>query len=226
VRRAVYQAIDVEAIRSKVMRGMAEPTGVLIAQGSGGYDPALRERLPHDPAASRKLLAEAGYADGFGVTLDCPNDRYPSDHAICQSMVPMLGRVGIRVALNAQTKSKHFEKVLAKKSASHLLGWSPPDLDAMSAFISVMALKMPGSGTWNAGRYYDPRFEELASAARVEMNPAKRQRLISEATRIHKEGIGHIPLFETTVAWGVRDGVDVHLDPRDLVLLRFVSIRG
>ena len=228
VRRAVYQAIDIEAIRNKVMRGMAAPTGELVPQGAGGYDPALRDRLPYDPGASRKLLGEAGYRDGFPVTLDCPNDRYINDEAICQSLVPMLGRVGIRVTLNAQTKSKHFDKVLRKSNNNtsfHLLGWQPLNLDAMSTLVSLLVLDMPGSGVWNTGRYHNPRFEELASAARVEMNPERRQKLISEALRIQKEEIASIPLFESMVVWGVRDGVEVNPDPRDQVILRFVSVR-
>jgi peptide/nickel transport system substrate-binding protein len=225
VRRAVYQAIDIEAIRSKVMRGMAAPTGELVPQGAGGYDPALRERLPYDPAGARKLLAEAGYPDGFPLTLDCPNDRYVNDEAICQSMVSMLGRVGIRVALNAQTKAKHLEKARSHNSSFHLMGWSPVNLDAMSTFVSLLVLDMPAGGVWNSGRYHNPRFEELASAARVEMDPAKRQKLISEAMRIQKEEIACIPLFESMVVWGVRDGVEVNPDPRDQVILRFVSVR-
>jgi peptide/nickel transport system substrate-binding protein len=228
VRRAVYQAIDIEPIRAKVMRGMVSPTGELIPQGAGGYDPALRERLPFDPAASRKLLAEAGYPDGFPVTLDCPNDRYPNDEALCQSLVPMLGRVGIRVTINAQTKSKWLDKILKKSNNNtsfHLLGWGPVNIDAMSTFLSVMTLDQPGSGTFNAGRYHDPRFEQLVAAARVEVTPEKRKTLISEALRVHRDDVGHIPLYETMVVWGVRDGVDVHLDARDFVLLRFVAVR-
>jgi len=228
VRRAVYQAIDIEPIRTKVMRGMVFPTGELVPEGAVGYDPALRERLPFDPAASRKLLEEAGYPNGFPVTLDCPNDRYPNDEALCQSLVPMLGRVGIRVTLNAQSKSKWLDKILRKSNNNtslHLLGWGATNVDAMTTFLSVMTLDQPGSGTFNAGRYHDPRFEKLVAAAGVETNPEKRQKLISDALRVHRDDVGHIPLYETMVIWGVRDGVDVHLDARDYVLLRFVAVR-
>jgi len=228
VRRAVYQAIDVEAIRAKVMRGMAAPTGELVPQGVEGYDPALRERLPYDPSASRKLLAEAGYAEGFPVTLDCPNDRYINDEALCQALVPMLARVGVHVTLNAQTKSKWFDKILKKSNNNtsfFLLGWGTVALDASMTFLPLVLMKGEGAGTFNAGRYSNPSVEELMAQARVEMNPERRRKLISEAIRTHKEDVGHIPLYEPMVLWGARDGVQVHLDPRDQVFLRFVSVR-
>src|SRR5262249_12915402 len=206
VRRAVYQAIDEEAIRSKVMRGMAAPTGLIIPENTEGYDAKLRERYPYDPAASRKLLAEAGYPEGFPVTLDCPNDRYINDEALCQSLIPMLGRVGIRVTLNAQRKSKWLDKILRKSKQNnsfHLLWCTPTNDDPMSTFLAVMTLDQPGSGTFNAARYHDPRFEQQVAAARVEMNPEKRKKLIAEALRTHRDDVGHIPLYESTVIWGV-----------------------
>jgi len=228
VRRAVYQAIDEEAIRTKVMRGMAAPTGTMVPEGVDGYDPTLRPRLPYDPAASRRLLSEAGYPDGFRVTLDCPNDRYINDEAICQAIVPMLARVGIQVSLNLQTKSKWLDKILKKSNNNtslFLLGWFPPTVDAWGTFFPTMTLKVEGGGTFNAGRYSNPRIEDLVQQARVEMNPDKRRHLLSEIQRIHKEDVGHIPLHQQMVIWGVRNGVEVKLDPRDHVILRFVNIR-
>ena len=228
VRRAVYQAIDEEAIRAKVMRGMAAPTGLIIPENTEGYDAKLRERYPYDPAASRKLLAEAGYAAGFPVTLDCPNDRYINDEAICQSLVPMLARVGIKVTLNAQTKSKHFDKILRKSNNNtslFLLGFSPETADAMATFVPTMTMKGEGAGAWNAGRYTNPKVEELVEQIRVEMNQEKRRALMSEVLRIHKEDVGHAPLHEQLIIWGVRDGVEVTPDARDRVQLRFVKMR-
>ncbi|HET9158737.1 MAG TPA: ABC transporter substrate-binding protein [Myxococcaceae bacterium] len=227
VRRAVYQAIDEEAIRTNVMRGMAAPTGTMIPEGVDGYDPSLRARLPYDPAASRRLLTEAGDPDGFPVTFDCPNDRYINDEAICQAIVPMLARVGIKATLNLQTKSKWLDKILKKSNYNtslFLLGWHPVTIDALATFLPVMTLKAEGGGTFNAGRYSDPRLEDLLQQARVEMNPEKRLALLSEMQRIHREDVGHIPLHEQMVIWGVRDGVRLKPDPRDHVVLRFVSV--
>ena len=111
VRKAFYQAIDEEAIKTKVMRGLATPTALMIGPGVNGFEAALNKRLPYDPAASKKLLSEAGYPEGFEVGMDCPNDRYVNDEQICQAVAAMLARVGIKVNLLAQTKTKFFTKI-------------------------------------------------------------------------------------------------------------------
>jgi hypothetical protein len=96
VRQAFYQAIDEDAIASKVMRGFAHRTALMVGPGVNGYDPTLEKRYPYDPAAAKKLLAEAGYPDGFQVGFDCPNDRYVNDEAICQAVVAMLAKIGVK----------------------------------------------------------------------------------------------------------------------------------
>ena len=82
VRLGMYHALDMDAIKDKVMRGQSFPAGIITAPGVNGYTKAHDTRLPYDPELSKKLLAEAGYPDGFEVTLDCPNDRYVNDEAI------------------------------------------------------------------------------------------------------------------------------------------------
>src|SRR5439155_21606033 len=111
VRKAFYQAIDEEAIKTKVMRGFATPAALMIGPGVNGFEDALNKRFPYDPEASKKLLAEAGYPSGFEVGMDCPNDRYQNDEQICIAVVSMLARVGVKVNLLAQTKTKFFTKI-------------------------------------------------------------------------------------------------------------------
>src|SRR3546814_2975302 len=94
------------------MRGAAKPLGSLVATSVNGYDDSFGKPYKPDPAKAKKLLAEAGYPDGFEVTLDCPNDRYVNDEKICQAVAGMLARVGIKINLLAQTKSKYFGKIL------------------------------------------------------------------------------------------------------------------
>jgi peptide/nickel transport system substrate-binding protein len=162
------------------------------------------------------------------VTLDCPNDRYINDEAICQSLVSMFARIGVKVTLNAQTKSKHFDKILKasnNNTSLFLLGFSPETADAMATILPVLSMKAPGSGAWNGGRYSNPKIEELVTKIRVEMNPETRRSLIGEVLRIHKEDFGHLPLHEQLVMWGVRDGVEVTPDARDRVQLRFAKMR-
>ena len=227
VRRAFYQAIDVDAIHTKVMRGHSKPTGLMVAQGIVGFDPKLNDRYTYDPGAAKKLLVEAGFPNGFPVTLDCPNDRYINDEAVCQAVVPMLARIGIKVTLNAQTKSKWIDKTGRKQNNNtsfYLLGWTPNTYDAHNAFLNVMALHGDGAGVWNHGHYTNPKVEQLVAAIAVEMDPVKRTRLISDVLRIHKEDFGHIPLYQPMLVWAVRDGVEVKLQAADQVLLNYVKV--
>src|SRR3954451_2692286 len=147
VRQAVYQAIDVEAIKTRVMRGASRPSGLMVGPGVNGYDAAIDQRYPYDVEASKKVLAAARYPEGFQVQLDCPNDRYNNDERICQAVAAMLARVGIKVDLLAQTKARYFQKVLSRDTSFYLLGWQPPSYDAHSTLFNVMstpAERVPG----------------------------------------------------------------------------------
>ncbi len=211
VRRALYQAINIEAIKKSVMLGRSRPTGLLLAQETKGYDAAIDTRLPFDPEAAKKLMAEAGYADGFEVGFDCPNDRYINDERICQAIVPMWARIGVKAKLLAQTKGRHFKKMLEPGNSSiFMFGWaSLPVMDVMSLFTSVIASQDGKLGAWNPGGYSNKRVDELIGLIGQEYDQEKRQAYISEALKIHKSEIGHIPLHQQTLAWGVRDGVNV-----------------
>jgi peptide/nickel transport system substrate-binding protein len=211
VRRAVSMSVDVDAIHRKVMRGSSRPTGLLVGPGISGYDASLDVRPRLDPEGARRLLAEAGWPGGFPVTLDCTNDRYANDEAICQALVPMLARVGIRASPNIQTKNKIFEKIRAHQTSLYMMGWVPGTTDVHDALWNLALSREAGSGSWNCGRYRHDRLEDLARAMTVEMDPARRQRLASDAMRILQEDVAYVPLHQQTVAWAGRDGVDVRL---------------
>jgi peptide/nickel transport system substrate-binding protein len=231
VRRAFYQAIDIEAIHRVVMRGASAPTGLMIAPGINGYPgEEMNRRLPYDPEAAKRLLAEAGHPNGFPLTFDCPTDRYVNDEAICTAIVPMLERIGIRVMPNFQTKSLWQDKIGAKqgnRTSFYMLGWTPTSFDAFNALQNVMTLNPEGHGIWNAGRYSNPRVEALTLQIQREIDQDKRNALIKEAFQIHQDDVGHIPLHQQFLAWGVADTVaDIKQRPNDDVDLRYVRMRS
>ncbi|MCK6449804.1 MAG: ABC transporter substrate-binding protein [Alphaproteobacteria bacterium] len=229
VRRAFYQAIDVEQIARVVMRGAAVPTGLMIAPGIVGFEPELNRRYPFDPASARQLLEDAGYSNGFEVQLDCPNDRYVNDEAICLAVVPMLARIGVTVTPNAQTKARHFARIGLKENRNtsfYMSGWTPGTFDGHNALVNLMTMDGKGAGVANSGRYSNPLVEDLAKRIAVEPDPARRLALLHEAFRIHKEDFGHLPLHQQTLAWGVRDSVaEIAQRPFDDVDLRYVRMR-
>jgi peptide/nickel transport system substrate-binding protein len=224
VRRAVLQAIDVEAIQKKVMRGSARVNALLAAPAVQGYDPRLDVRLPYDPDASRRLLAQAGWPQGFRVTLDCTNDRYVNDEAICQAIVPMLARVGIQVNLNSQTKNIVFEKIRSYRTSFYLMGWTPTTLDTHYT-LANLAIEQPPEPSWNCGRYAPPGLATLTRAIAVEMDPARRQAMLSDALQTIRDDVGYVPLHDQTVAWAVRDGVEVDVSPDNIVRPFLVKVR-
>lgn len=224
VRRAFYQAIDVDAIHRKIMRGASVPVALMLAREVAGYDPKLDQRYPYDPAAARRLLAEAGYPSGFPVTLDCPNDRYINDAAICQAAASMLDRIGVKVTLNSLPKSKWLDKINHRNTSFFLLGWTPTTYDAHNMIRNILTTQGEGAGIFNDGGYTNPQVEKLASQIAVETDGARRMQLIGEVLRIHKEDFGHIPIHQPMVVWGVRAGVDLKVSPSDQILLRYVKI--
>ena len=224
VRQAFYQAIDIEAIRTKVMRGAATPAGLMVSPGINGFDPALNDRLPYDPEKSKQLLAEAGYPKGFDIQLDCPNDRYVNDEQICQAVVAMLARIGVNVNLLAQTKSKFFQKLKRHDVSFYLLGWIPDDLDSGSVISNLMVPPAEGGLAWNGGGYGNPRITELSKLIATEVDPKKRQAMISECFKILKDDVGYIPLHQQALSWGVRKGVHVVQRPDNALHYWYITI--
>jgi peptide/nickel transport system substrate-binding protein len=213
VRKAFNQAVDVNAIVSKIMDGAAAARGSLIVRQMKGFAADLDQRPPLDPAAAKKLLAEAGYPDGFSVTLDCPNDRYVNDEAVCVAVAAMLGRIGVKVNVAAISKTKYFGKTLSRDTSFFLLGWGANTVDAHNPLAIVLGTPTPdGNGQWNMGAYSNPKLDEMTAQIRDEIDEAKRNALIHKAFKMVIDDYAIIPLFEPALVWATRK--NVKLDQR------------
>ena len=229
VRAAFAHAIDLETIKKRVMRGASTPTGLMVAPQINGFNAELNTPYAFDPEKSKALLAEAGYPDGFEVTMDCPNDRYVNDERICQAVASMLAKIGVKVEVFAQTKSKYFAKVLQQNgydTSFYLIGWTPGSIDSHNVLANLLSCQnVEGKvGLFNMGNYCNARVDELTKLVEKETDAAQRQAYIDEAFTILKNEYGYLPLHQQPLSWGVRDGVTVAqradnvLDFRNVVL--------
>jgi peptide/nickel transport system substrate-binding protein len=228
VRQAFYQAIDVAAIQKVVMRGASQPTALMIAPGIRGFPADLNKRLPYDPEAAKKLLAEAGYPNGFEVGMNCPNDRYVNDEEICKAVAAMLARIGVKVNLTAETKGTYFPKILSRNTSFYLLGWTPGTYDSHNPLNALMSTPDPktGRGQFNLGSYSNPRVDELTQLIASETDPAKRNAMIREAMKIHQDEIGHIPLHQQALAWAMKKTVNTVQLGDNFMMLKWTTVGG
>lgn len=234
VREAIYRSIDVQAIRRAVMRGQSVPTALLVAPVINGYDKDLDKRPAMlKPEEAKKLMADAGYPNGFDTVLDCPNDRYVNDEAICQAVVSMLARIGVKLDLQAQTRNKFFAKIMRKgdytpaKVNLYLMAWSPGSTyDTHNVFDSLLQTPSPVTkrGQANIGGYSNPAFDALAEKIDQEADPKARQELVRQATKIYLDDFAYVPLHQQTVVWALRKNVDLFQPADNTFPLRWVTV--
>ncbi len=226
VRQAFYQAIDVETIKTRVMRGAATPTGLMVAPGIKGFVPELNKRLPYDPDGAKKLLADAGYPNGFEVGMNCPNDRYVNDEQICQAVAANLARIGVKVNLQAESKATYFPKILRRDTSFYLLGWTPGTYDSHNPLNALMHTPNDkGQGQFNLGSYSNARVDELTNLIQSETDQTKRNAMIAEAFKLHQDDIGHIPLHQQALAWAMKKNVEVVQLPDNFMPFRYINVK-
>ena len=210
VRKALYHAVDIETMKTKLMNGLSVPTGGVTPSPLGAYnDPVLEARLPYDLAKAKALMAEAGYPEGFEVTLDCPNNRYINDEEICIALAQMWAKLNVKVRVNAMPRVTYFAKMEKFDTSMYMLGWGGSITDAETLFTPV--LRFPGDkgvGLFNYGRVKNDRFEELAKASSVEPDPRKREELVKGALREATGSVMVIPLHRQVIPWAARTNVE------------------
>jgi peptide/nickel transport system substrate-binding protein len=226
VRKALYQAVDVEAIRTQVMRGLSQPTALTIPDPQGAGVPAeLDRRFAYDPAASRKLLADAGFPKGFGFTLNCPNDRYINDEKICVALAAMWARIGLDVRVETLPKAQYFPKLAKRDTTAFMHGWGGGSSDAIWILKPVLhSPNASGAGDGNSGSFRNAKLDELIDAAEAEMDRGRRQSMVNDAVRIVRDEFLTLPLHRQVIPWVSKSGVSlVHL-PNNQLVLRWVKM--
>lgn len=208
VRRAMSKAINRQALVERVMEGAARATGQLMPEGMFGYTPALKPE-PYDPEGARKLLGEAGYPDGFGLTIHGPNDRYVNDDQVAQAIAQMLSRIGIATRVETMPSSVYFTRANKLEFSLMLVGWGSDTAEASSPLKALLASysSEKGMGQANRGRYSSPKMDALLQQALATVDDSKREALLQQATQVAMSDLGIIPLYHQENVWATRKGI-------------------
>ena len=208
VRRALSVAINRQAIADKVMEGAAVPTGQLLPPGLFGHVPSIKPPA-YDPEGARKLLAEAGYPEGFTLTLHTPNDRYVNDEQVAQAVAGMLAKIGVRTRVEAMPSAVFFSRANNLEFSFMLVGWSAATGEASSSLRSLVSTfdKEKGFGVSNRGRFSNAKVDQLTEKGLGTLNDAAREKLFQAATEVAMSEVGVIPLYHQVGVWATRRGI-------------------
>ncbi|TGG91330.1 ABC transporter substrate-binding protein [Natronospirillum operosum] len=223
VRQAMDLAIDRNAIQRIVMRGQSAPAGMIAPSFVNGYEEELDRVTGTNTARARELMAEAGYEDGFSVTMTCTNDRYIEDEGICQAVTGMLGQIGVQVNLNARPNSIHFAELQNGELDFYLLGWGVPTLDSHYVFDFLLETKTDNSGAWNFTGWSNEEFDALSRQLPTETDLERRNELIAQAWRIAQEEVVYLPIHHQVLNWAMRSDVVMDVHPEDQPMIKYLT---
>lgn len=224
---ALALAIDRDAIRKAVMRGLSSPTGILAPPFVNGYTEALAAFPKADPARARQLLAEAGYPQGFTLTLDAPNDRYVNDEAIATAVAGFLGRIGVKVTVQARPFALHNAVLTKGESDFYLYGWGVPTHDSAYVFDYLVHTRGKNRlGTWNITGYSNADIDAQIESLSTEADRNKRNATIARIWEATKQAGFYIPLHDQMITSAARRGIEVPLHPNNITYFKFVTVQG
>ncbi len=224
VRQAMNMAINRDAIKQVVMRGQSIPAGVAMPPFVNGWTPELDVVPANDIDAANALMADAGYGDGFSIRLNCPNDRYINDEAICQAAVGMLAQIGITVQLDALPKAQHFPLINNLETDFYMLGWGVPTYDSEYIFNFLVHSKGEKYGSWNGTRFSDADLDVTIEALASETDLDKRNQMIADIWAVVQAEQVYIPIHHQVLNWGMADKVGTVVAPDDTPKFKYFEL--
>ena len=226
VRRAMSMAINRDAIQQVVMRGQSQPAGMIAPPFVNGWTEEMDGMSMTDLEAAKGLMEEAGYADGFSIRLDCPNDRYINDEAICQAAVGMLGQIGVTVNLDAKPKAQHFPLITDGQTDFYMLGWGVPTYDSEYIFNFLVHGRESDIGTWNGTGFDNDAVDEKIKSLASNTDLDARNATIQEIWDVVQEETLYIPVHHQVLNWGMGAGVGIEVDPEDQPKVKYITMQS
>ena len=227
VRQAMNMALNRTAIQRVVMRGQSVPTGVIMPPFVNGWTKELDAAPPADIAKAKTLMTEAGYGNGFSVSMHCPNDRYVNDEGICQAAVGMFGQIGVKVNLVSQSKSLHFPLIQKNPAETdfYLVGWGVPPFDSEYIFSFLYHTRGGKYGSWNATGYGSAELDAMIQSLAGETDTAKRNATIAKIWARVQDDVIYLPVHHQVLAFAMKSDIDIPVDPENQAKLKFVSFK-
>ncbi len=212
VREAINLAVDRMQIVNTVMDGIAEPAASIVMSRVFGHNPDL-EVLPYDPDRARQLLAEAGYPNGFDLTISAPNDRYRNDSEVAQAVTQMLAQVGLNVQLETLPQSVYFSRASNYEFSLFMGGASADSGEGLSQLLHLIHTRDSerGLGGSNRGRYSSEVVDRYLGEALVTLDEEARRKLLQQAQAEVYKDFGYLPLYHEVAVWAARS--DIHFEP-------------
>jgi peptide/nickel transport system substrate-binding protein len=224
VRQAMNMAINRDAIQQVVMRGQSQPAGMIAPPFVNGWTEELDTAMT-DVEAANALMEEAGYGDGFSVRLDCPNDRYINDEAICQAVVGMMAQIGITVNLDAKSRALHFPLITDGLTDFYMLGWGVPTYDSEYIFNFLVHTRTGDRGSWNGTGFSNAEVDEMIVSLASETDLDARNETIATIWDVIQSETMYLPVHHQVLNWGLADGVGIpQVDPEDQPKFKFFTM--
>ena len=209
VRQALNLALDRGLIVQRVMEGAARATAQFMPPGAFGHVPELEPPPPADIETAKRLLAEAGFPQGFRLTLHGPNDRYPNDARIVQAVAQMFSRIGVRTQVEVAPYASFVGRASRQEFAAFLVSWGSSTGEPLAGLRAVLGSwnRERGIGAVNRARYANPAFDALLARAGTELDDARREALLREATLLAMRDVAMIPTHLQVNIWAMRRGL-------------------
>ena len=226
VRKALSVSIDRVAIQRSIMRGLSLPASIMVAPGVNGYSADLDKVQPADIDGAKKLLADAGYPNGVEFTLDCPNNRYVNDEEVCQAIINMWAKAGIKAKLNAMNFGPFIAKVQNFDSSAYMLGWGVANYDAQYSLQSLVMTRTQGAdGSFNFSKTNNAKLDALVEAMKGETDKNKRDAIIKEALTLTRDEVLYIPLHHQMRPWAMKQNITMSHNSNDAPKMYYVNVK-
>ena len=226
VRKALSVSIDRVAIQRSIMRGLSLPASIMVAPGVNGYSADLDKVQPADIDSAKKLLADAGYPNGVEFTLDCPNNRYVNDEEVCQAIINMWAKAGIKAKLNAMNFGPFIAKVQNFDSSAYMLGWGVANYDAQYSLQSLVMTRTQGAdGSFNFSKTNNAKLDALVEAMKGETDKNKRDAIIKEALTLTRDEVLYISLHHQMRPWAMKQNITMSHNSNDAPKMYYVNVK-